>query len=151
MDEPLQKHLEIPSGWIVAWHHFREIEPDNDQPIEDVKKYFKENLLFAIKSSYYVSIGFIGDYMIDRSGFFLLEVMEGEPTANILFERSITRSTNDVKRRFEWYMTQIENDQLQSSQGIPLDLKENILFSSIDQSKEVMEENFFKLVQKRKR
>ncbi|MDI9310539.1 MAG: hypothetical protein QM535_10005 [Limnohabitans sp.] len=130
------KELNIPKEWKVYKNDFMDLEPNNSYPIDEVWYYFQEDILQATYNDYLIDLGFYGDYSNNRKGFFRLIVAKGDFNEGELFEKYISRSTEEIKNKLEFYFNFILGDEIESLSGLKYGEYENQveydIYSSID-------------------
>ncbi len=112
-----KKSLDIPQGWKVTCNHFFDLEPDNNLPIDDVYDYFDEDILYANFGEYFIDLGYYGSYLKRRKGFFRMIVAKGSFGIGELFEHFISRSTDEIKAKLDYYFNTIPTGQLEKANG----------------------------------
>ena len=129
------KPLNIPADWTVKWNHFIDLEPDNKLSRKDVWIYFEEDLAYLFKDDYFIDLGFYGNYLENRAGFFGLKVISGQAGKGILYEQFISRSTDLIKDKIERYARWISSGEIANYQGLTFEKQEdldNLFYSSVD-------------------
>jgi hypothetical protein len=130
------KALNIPKEWKIYKNDFMDLEPDNLHPIDEVWYYFQEDILQATYNEYLIDLGFYGDYLNNRKGFFRLIVTKGDFSEGELYEKYISRSTEEIKNKLEFYFNFILSKEIENLSGLKYDEYENEvqydIYSSID-------------------
>ncbi len=115
------KQLEIPDCWKVIKNHFMDLEPDNTHPIDDVFFVFDEDILYATYKDYSIDLGFYGGYTNDRAGFFKVVIFKGDFNYGEYFEFFISRSTDEIKNKLNFYFKSIPEGKLDNLTGLIYD------------------------------
>jgi len=123
------KQLTIDSRWKVVKNEFIDLEPDIDYSIDEIFYYFDEDILQATFNDYCIDLGFYGGYLDnDRCGFFKIVVLKGDFNEGELFESYVSRSTNEIRDKLNFYFNGIPNGLLDNVKGLTCD--DNYDFSS---------------------
>lgn len=143
------KALNIPKEWKVYKNDFMDLEPNNSYPIDEVWHYFQEDILQATYNDYLIDLGFYGDYLNNRKGFFRLIVTKGDFSEGELYEKYVSRSTEEIKKKLEFYFNFILSNEIQSFSGLKYDEAHQFeydIYSSIDKIKiKLTDDDFEKL------
>lgn len=128
-----------------------DLEPNNSYPIDEVWYYFQEDILQATYNDYLIDLGFYGDYSNNRKGFFKLIVTKGDFSEGELFEKYISRSTEEIKKKLEFYFNFILSNEIERVSGLKYGKNKNQLeydiYSSINKIKiKLTDEDFEKLL-----
>ena len=97
---------------------------------------FKKIFYKLPNNDYLIDLGFYGDYSNNRKGFFRLIVTKGDFSEGELFEKYISRSTEEIKKKLEFYFNFILSKKTESLSGLKYGEYENQdeydIYSSID-------------------
>jgi len=116
------QQLKIDSRWKIVKNEFIDLEPDNDYPIDEVFFYFDEDILQATFDDYLVDLGFYGGYLQnERCGFFKIVVLKGNFLEGELLESFISRSTEIIREKLNFYFEGIPNGLLSNIKGIKIE------------------------------
>lgn len=149
------KQLKIGSKWKIVKNEFIDIEPDNDYPIDEVFFYFDEDILQAACDDYLVDLGFYGGYLEnERNGFFKIVVLKGNFLEGEFLESFVSRSTDKIRDRLNFYFEGIPNGLLNNVKGINIIsdnvFKANHIYSAVDNISYHLTRNQFKELSKAK-
>ena len=116
------KELQIPDCWTIVKNDFVDLEPDNNYPIDQVFHQFYEDILNTTYKDYMIDLGFYGRYSDnDREGFFKIVVFKGDFNDGEFFEFFISRSTDKIKDKLNFYFDAIPTGKLDKIKGISYD------------------------------
>lgn len=116
------KKLLIPEQWKVVKNDFVDLEPDNNYPIDQVFYHFDEDILIITLNDWLIDLGFYGGYSANnRRGFFKIVVYKGDFHDGEFYEFFISRSTNKIKDKLNFYLTIIPSGQLDNIRGLKYD------------------------------
>lgn len=115
------KDLNIPKEWKIHKNDFITIEPTNNLNIDDVWDYFQEDIFQANFKDFFIDLGFNGTYLKNRNGFFKLIIAKGDFGSGELYEKFLSRSTDEIKEKIEFYSELIINEKINNYQGIIYD------------------------------
>jgi len=119
------KEINIPKEWKVYKNNFINLEPNNSKPINEVWHYFQEDILQASYKDFFIDLGFYGEYLDNRKGFFRLVVAKGDFGKGELYEKYLSRSTNEIKEKLEFYFNIILSKSFKNISGLKYGEKEN--------------------------
>ncbi|ESU21383.1 hypothetical protein FCR2A7T_05560 [Flavobacterium cauense R2A-7] len=144
------KEVNIPKEWKVYKNNFIDLEPTNSNPIDDVWHYFQEDILQASYKDFFIDLGFYGEYLDNRKGFFKLVVAKGDFGKGELYEKYLSRSTEEVKEKLEFYFNLILSKSFENLSGLKYGEEENEeeydVYSSINKTlRKLSDEDFEKL------
>ncbi len=115
------KKINISKEWKIHKNEFYDIEPDNEYPLDEVWTYFINDITQMYFKDYTIDLGFNGDYLSDRNGAFNLTVLKGDFLKGVLFERFISRSTNEIESLINLYIKLIESGDINELKGFQFD------------------------------
>ncbi|MGB0429896.1 MAG: hypothetical protein ACPGLV_05445 [Bacteroidia bacterium] len=116
-----KKNITIGEQWRVLKHEFVNLEPDNNYPKNEVFHHFDEDILCVRYQDYMIDLGFYGDYLTNRSGVFKLIVSKGDFYKGEEFEIFISRSTDEIKAKLDFYLKHIPLGILDNVTGLVRD------------------------------
>lgn len=115
------KELHIPKEWKIYKNDFINLEPTNNIDIDKVWDYFQEDLFQANFKDFFIDLGFYGTYLENRNGFFKLIIAKGDFGSGELYEKFISRSTDEIKEKIEFYSELITKEKINNYKGILYD------------------------------
>jgi hypothetical protein len=144
------KKINIPEDWKIDKNEFVDLEPNNSYPIDGIWYYFQEDILHATYNEFFIDLGFYGDYLDNRKGFFRLVVAKGDFGKGELYEKFLTRSTEEIKEKLEFYFDLLLKENIENLSGLKYGEEDNKveydIYSTINNIfKKLSDEDFDKL------
>jgi hypothetical protein len=112
------KEINIPKEWKVYKNDFIDLEPNNSNPIDYIWYYFQEDILQAHYKDFFIDLGFYGEYLDNRKGFFRLVVAKEDFAKGELYEKYLSRSTDEIKEKLEFYFNLILSENFENLSGL---------------------------------
>ncbi|CAM4154431.1 hypothetical protein FLJU110815_19645 [Flavobacterium jumunjinense] len=120
------KKINIQEDWKIYKNEFVDLEPNNSYPIDDIWHYFQEDILHANYKDFFIDLGFYGEYLDNRKGFFRLIVAKGGFGKGELYEKFLSRSTDEIKEKIEFYFNLILSKSVENISGLKYDNEEHV-------------------------